>query len=88
VSPRLEAMPIKEYVRLREKLEELARRHPMGDYTVREAARALRLTQAEVLDLSDDTELVSISVGEATSGGMFEFTRKGDYQLEYMGDSL
>lgn len=41
MSERLAALPTDKYERLRETLEELARRRQMGDLTVREAAQKL-----------------------------------------------
>lgn len=52
MSERLAALPTDKYERLRETLEELARRRQLGDLTVREAAEKLRLRQAEILSSS------------------------------------
>lgn len=83
MSERLAALPTDKYERLREALEELARRRQMGDLTVREAAEKLRLRQAEVLELIDASERLDIITAYRVGGGLGQITRQGDYKIQY-----
>lgn len=57
---RLIDLPTGKYDRLREALEEMARRRPTNNLTVREAAQSLRLRQAEVLELAEHSDKLDL----------------------------
>ena len=83
MSSRLADLPSDKYDRLREALEEMVRRRPLGDLTVRQAAQSLRLRQAEVLELIDVSERLDLITAYRVGGGLGQITREGDYQIQY-----
>jgi len=83
MSERLAALPTDKYERLKEALEELARRHHLGSLTVREAAQKLRLRQTEILELVEASERLDLITAYRVGGGLGQITRQGDYQLQY-----
>ena len=81
---RLADLPTDKYDRLREALEEMARRRPLGDLTVRQAAQSLRLRQADILELADHSDKLELITGYRTGSGMGAIARQGDYQIQYL----
>lgn len=84
MSSRLANLPSDKYDRLREALEEMARRRPLNNLTVREAAQNLRLRQAEVLELAEHSDKLDLITGYRVGGGLGQITREGDYQTQYL----
>lgn len=64
----------------------MARRRLKGDLTVREAAKSLRLRQAEILHLADESERLDLITAYRAGNGIGAITRQGDYQIEYILD--
>lgn len=83
---RLADLPTDKYDRLREALEEMARRRPLGDLTVRQAAQSLRLRQADILELADHSDKLEVITGYRAGSGRGAIARQGDYQLHYLLD--
>lgn len=84
MSERLADLPTPKYDRLREALEEMARRRPTNNLTVREAAESLRLRQTEILELADHSDKLDLITAYRTGAGMGAIARQGDYQIHYL----
>ena len=54
--------------------------------TYAEAALKFDLEIRDVVNMIEDSEVLSEVVAVAVNGGMFEFTRESNYGIEYCGD--
>lgn len=86
MSERLNNLPTRKYDRLREALEEIARRNLKGDLTIKQAAQTLRLRQAEILELAEHSERLELITAYRTGAGMGQIARQGDYMIQYLLD--
>lgn len=86
MSERLANLPTNKYTRLVEALEEMARRNLKGDLTVRQAAQALRLRQADILELAENSDKLELITAYRTGAGIGTIARQGDYQIHYLLD--
>lgn len=84
---KLQSLSTDDYVKVREKLVEKAKSKADLSHnewlSVRDAAKQLKLTQDDIIDLAEDAEHLDLIVGFRTYSGIVVHKKQGDYKIEY-----
>lgn len=86
-------MDIKEYMKIRDRLEEYIKETQVeGVYsnmlpTIRDLARRYKVRQDDIIDMVEDCETLDLIVGHQIPGtGYSTFDTNGDFKVEYVGE--